>query len=340
MMPLNNSDADFCPVSLDKKNSTISMIIKTKCNNACRFCTTLHNSDYVDPLFWSVDSYEKIVNTIEKFAGDDYKILRFNAVEPPLHKDIIDIMKYASLEKKFKKIVMCSNGRRFSDEKFTQEAINSGLKEIDILLLGHKPEIHDAITQRRGSFIETIKGIENLLKYGIQKLHIHSLIGNENYLYLQDFIRFLRDKKLLENFIGFGYIEPPSNDLNVYKSLIPKMQKCIESLKISSKSGEDLLLLCDFLVNIIPPCIIKRNIPQWSVNRLKKPVEILNPKLIKRAIKANGKVWISPGRKLKEHQPCHFVGKCSLNTYCPGINPLYIAVFGLNEFKPFKVERK
>ena len=50
----------------------------------------------------------------------------------------------------------------FSYLNYCKELINAGMTKVTIYVFSSKPEIHDNITRVKGSFKQTMKGINNL----------------------------------------------------------------------------------------------------------------------------------------------------------------------------------
>lgn len=67
--------------------------------------------------------------------------------------------------------------------------------KVKVSLYGHKPEVHDAITQIRGSFKRTILNLENLKANGIQTT-IAVIIMKENEKYINEILSFIRSSNL------------------------------------------------------------------------------------------------------------------------------------------------
>ena len=128
-----------------------------KCNNNCIFCfshNTFHKKDGEISLI-------DIINIDRKyhFLSNDRVII--NGGEPTLCKDIFLIIKY--LQSKGVEIVVYSNGRLFRDENFSRMFLASGKIRITIPIHGTEV-IHDIITDVKGSFKDTVAGINNLLR--------------------------------------------------------------------------------------------------------------------------------------------------------------------------------
>ena len=61
-----------------------------------------------------------------------------------------------------------------------------------IALFGHTPELHDRITRARGSFEQTVEGIENLLDHGYD-IELRVIVNRMNYRELPLMARYISD---------------------------------------------------------------------------------------------------------------------------------------------------
>ncbi len=112
--------------------------------------------------------YDSLIKRIEK---DRKKILQANSLyltggEPTLHPRFLDIVQYLKDNFPEQRIKLLTNGRRFAYNDFAKKflAISDNL-ETDVSFCGANNQTHDAVTQARGSFEQTLNGFENLLKY-------------------------------------------------------------------------------------------------------------------------------------------------------------------------------
>lgn len=83
--------------------------------------------------------------------------------EPAIRADIFEIVKYCKYMG-FKKIGVESNGRVFYYKDFCERMVGAGVDFFRIYLFSRHSNVHDAVTKTKGSFTQTLKGIENLLR--------------------------------------------------------------------------------------------------------------------------------------------------------------------------------
>ena len=86
-------------------------------------------------------------------------ILTFTGGEPTLREDLPELLMYA--QGKGMVTGLISNGRKLKDKAYVDVLEKSGLDFVQITLESHKPQVHDQMTGKKGSWKETIAGIHN-----------------------------------------------------------------------------------------------------------------------------------------------------------------------------------
>ncbi len=132
------------------------------CNNDCIHCVI---SDFRDivlqrgmPEDIPTDVYKKELEDSRKRTES----ITFTGGEPTIRKDILELVSYAR-DLGFS-ISMQTNGRRLKNPDFARALCNIAPINFTIALHGPNAEVHDKITQRKGSFYDTIQGIRNVIE--------------------------------------------------------------------------------------------------------------------------------------------------------------------------------
>ncbi len=133
--------------------------ITHKCNFNCLFC--FNNSGSFRKGTLSELEVNRITIALTEFHPFWVCIC---GGEPLLVKDILKVIK--TLSSSDIQVSMVSNGW-FIDSNMSKELRESGLRAIQISLDGCKPETHDFLRQKKGSFIRALRAIENCVKEGI-----------------------------------------------------------------------------------------------------------------------------------------------------------------------------
>jgi len=125
------------------------------CNSNCISCPC--------PTAWQKQgmlTFDKVKEYLDGHAGPG-AVVNINGGEPTVHPDFIRIVDYAA--KSGARVGILSNGRRFSDKKFAQSAVQAGLKDICIAFHSSNRAAYELFTRAPGSFDEVVSGLKNLL---------------------------------------------------------------------------------------------------------------------------------------------------------------------------------
>lgn len=146
--------------------------IKTgySCNNNCIFCVQGDNKSKGNR---SLDVIKKDIDNSE------FEEIVFTGGECTIRDDFFEMVSYAK-QKGFKKIQIQSNGRAFSYLDFCRKAVKSGANEFAFSIHGSNSELHDSLTQVKGSFDQVVKAIQNLKALGCTVI-TNTVIVNDNY---------------------------------------------------------------------------------------------------------------------------------------------------------------
>jgi len=195
--------------------------LNENCNNNCITCSAKNKI--------VKDDIKKILHTLKKNKEKIEKISLLGG-EPTIDKNFLRILKIC--KENNIKISLTSNGRIFSDEIFTKKCKMLGLKDINISIYGEKL-IHEKITRVKNSYNETIKGINNLIKYDI-KTDINLVVSKFNQKEIIDMINNYKDKK-----IKIILLHPIGN---ANKSHIPSLLDMINTFqKIKNNSNISII---------------------------------------------------------------------------------------------------
>lgn len=228
--------------------------------------------------------------------------------EPTIHPDFFKIL--AFIRKKYPSVIieLDTNGRRFCYPSFTKKVLRFSPVNIYTSLHGFDAKTHDAITRTPGTFSQTVKGIENILKYknlGLHQLELRIIITKLTYRYAEKILQFIKknfpevDRVVIifmemegqagENFKIVGLTHTG------FKKFIPKIAEWIGEFK-------------EFRFYHFPLCTI-------------------SPSL-----------WKYTWRTLPDYEvtflPC--CKNCLYKKYCLGIHKDYLEKVGDKEFRPIR----
>ena len=131
----------------------MDLALTFRCQNDCVHCYAggPHETPELTTAQWK--------NVIDKLSEIGVFILTFTGGEPTLREDLPELLLYAQN----KGIVtgLISNGRKLKDKAYVDTLEKSGLDFVQITLESHKPQVHDTMTGEKGSWKETVAGIQN-----------------------------------------------------------------------------------------------------------------------------------------------------------------------------------
>lgn len=297
---------------VSKKAKKIILKLGYTCNNNCLICHAYHNRSIPDLK----TSSAKMKIKLAKKHGASMVI--FSGGEPTIRKDIIELSEFA--KSLGMDVGIATNGRLFSYSEFSNKIKNNGLKYAYVSLYGTKP-IHEKTTKVKGSFDQTIEGINNLLEQGIDTI-INIVVSKLNVNHIKETLDMLNNelKKQKNIKIKLSFVNSKGLALKNQK-IIPKISYSAERMIEALKHGETLgfnVFLAD-----LPACMttgFEKNIDTFEKNDITHMSEADENNLFE--IDTNEK---------KYSKKCV---SCSKRRFCGGIFKEYLKLYGDAEIKP------
>lgn len=128
----------------------------------------------------------KLIDEIASINPETMLIL--TGGEPLLRSDIFELSEYAS--RKGMMVVMGTNGDLVNDG-VVQELKRCGVSGVGISLDSTNPDVHDAFRGVKGTWAETIKGIEACKKHGLD-FQIQTTVTKNNYTEIPQLIEYAK----------------------------------------------------------------------------------------------------------------------------------------------------
>ena len=134
----------------------MDLALTFRCQNDCVHCYAggPHETPELTTAQWK--------SVIDKLSEIGVFIVTFTGGEPTLREDLPELLLYA--QNKGMVTGLISNGRRLKDKAYVDTLEKSGLDFVQITLESHKPKVHDLMTSRKGSWKETVAGIQNAVQ--------------------------------------------------------------------------------------------------------------------------------------------------------------------------------
>jgi radical SAM protein with 4Fe4S-binding SPASM domain len=134
----------------------MDLALTFRCQNDCVHCYAggPHETPEITTGQWK--------SVIDKLSEIGVFILTFTGGEPTMRDDLPELLLYA--QNKGLVTGLISNGRKLKDKAYVTKLEKSGLDFVQITLESHKPQVHDLMTTVKGSWKETVTGIQNAVQ--------------------------------------------------------------------------------------------------------------------------------------------------------------------------------
>jgi hypothetical protein len=261
------------------------------CNNKCLYCPFKDSP----PLSPDLNS---IINALEQAEEDSVYLY---GGEPALRADLLEII-FAARRNNCRRIKLVTNGRAFSDINLLLQVINAGCYLFEIKLWASNPTLHDYITQSKGSFWQTISGLENLARLCCPKfICVRVAICRKNYIEIENIVNLALSFNINRLILSFF-----DDDLR-FKEVIPHIKNAI-NISILNRIW--------VLTEGFPFCVMNDLMPHV------------------------GEIYYGWDRiyhnDYRHHQYCQ---ACLYKAICPGVKIKYLEQFGDREFFPLKTSK-
>lgn len=166
-----------------------TLFVTNKCNSNCIMCPC-------SELFRQkndIETVEHLCSVIE-YLPDDIHFITITGGEPTLIRESMFILleKICNHFQSNTQFLLLTNGRSFSVGSYLNNFIKFAPDRLlfGIPIYGYSSETHDYITQAPGSFVQTVKGLKNLLRYG-QKIELRIVVSKLNLSYMDHIAKFI-----------------------------------------------------------------------------------------------------------------------------------------------------
>ncbi|MFW6024796.1 MAG: radical SAM protein [Candidatus Woesearchaeota archaeon] len=333
---LSNSYSYEFKLNPHKENNKL-VYLTGSCNQKCVFCTydkflkiDTNDKSREKPFFEGFSSKAQLnhFRIIKRIINNNSKEIMFMGGEPTLNPKLSYYIKVA--DSLGKNVSINSNGVLLSKKKFVEDLKNSGLKNAIISLHSHIPKKQNNITQIKGNYKKTIRGIENIIDEKIDLNLVHVLF-KENYCDFVDFCKFIinRINPMLDesNFhLSISMVKPNRLSPDENKEITPSYDEVFPYLS----KGLNLLFKNNirFSLQNFPLCKIpKKYIPHSTEhNEIKSDYP-------KRGYKAWIKNRINNNERDKYGNKSKECIGCDSNKFCQGLLEEYFEIYGNQELK-------
>lgn len=179
-----------------------SLLMTEQCNHYCLMCS--QPPKRINDA-WLV---EEIKDAIPLISPETEQIGITGGEPTLLARELLTVIGHLKSYLPHTAVHLLSNGRKFSDERFTQEytKIEHPNLIVGIPLYSDISDIHDYIVQSDDAFDETIRGILNLKKFG-NKVEVRVVIHQQNYDRLPQLAEFISRNLMMVDHVALMGLE-------------------------------------------------------------------------------------------------------------------------------------
>lgn len=306
------------PVRFHPDEGAVSLVVRTGCRNACSYCTTRIIQE-TNGAAWPLDDLDTFLPGLRQGRERGLDRLRMVAIEPLEHPDVAGFIRTAC-EMGYTEVEAWTSARALADATWADELKGAGLTHLDVPLFGHAAELHDAVARVRWSFVETMEGLENAASRFAVRWHL--VLVKQNLPHIADIVS-LAEGMGLGRPVNVLVPSPSSDDRGPYEAFAPRLSEIASA--VAGLSGDlRAQLLQRGLANQLPPCVIH------AADGLELGAASGHPQPMLREAGEG-----EPGADAKRTAPCPMDDLCAAAGSCGGVHPLYLAVFGPAELRPF-----
>ena len=238
-----------------KKIKKTVIFVGYECNNNCIFCINWDKRNIQSRTTSEIK--KEMIGA--KNRGSTY--LEMIGGETTIRPDIVELISFAK-DLGFRTIMMATNGRMYSYKKVAREIIEAGLNSIVFSIHGHNANLHDSLTQAKGSFEQLKKGIENVKEMGLKNIGSNTTIIKQNYKKLPEIGELIYNLGIRNS--EFIFVDPTYGAaFNFFDKLVPKISQVApfvhRCLDIGKKNN-----VAHWHVRYVPLCYFTNYLDQVS----------------------------------------------------------------------------
>jgi radical SAM protein with 4Fe4S-binding SPASM domain len=133
----------------------LDLALTYRCNNDCAHCYNVEGRELKE---LSTESWKRV---LDKAWDMGVPHIIFTGGEPTLREDLPELIAHAECNGQI--TGLNTNARRLSDAHYVEKLVAAGLDHVQITLESSEMEIHDQMVRSKGAFLQTVKGLKNVL---------------------------------------------------------------------------------------------------------------------------------------------------------------------------------
>ncbi|NNN06200.1 MAG: radical SAM protein [Elusimicrobia bacterium] len=318
----------------ERPTENLELNVGLACNNRCLFC--MSGDARAPERRWL--PAEAAREELRRFRDLGCTSVGFLGGEPTAYPHIVEAVGWAK-ELGYRRVALCTNGMKLSDETFVDALLGAGATRFTISLHSRLPEVEDALTGVPGNFARKLKGLKTLLARKAagrlpDNVSLNPVLNRRTYLDMTDYIEFFRDLGVDD--IRFNYIWPQAR-VTGDKSMIPSYREAMPKIARAVLLNERHWKMT-ISFGGVPPCMLRWTGLNMSARAAAHFAERYFDESgvdLSTRVSANGDRFDWRERKrdrMKTHAPACFA--CLWYERCDGVWKTYGDMWGLDEMVP------
>lgn len=302
---------------------TYDLKVGYSCNNLCKHCVIADSKEKLIQNNISSDlTTEECLRQIDEELQKGIARIVLTGGEVTVRKDFDTIIKKC-VESDLA-ITVQTNGRRLGSEHVIRAVKDVEDIKFIVALHGANASTHDNITQVKGSFAETCKGISVISEYN-KLVILKVVISQLNAFELPDIVTLAQ--KLGVKYICFAFPHGQGDARKNFDEIIPRYSYLVPVLEKVIEMANKLGINIEF--EAIPYCIIPKHM------HLVGELKYLKGNAICTQVKEETFDWNEVRKAIKKKGANCF--NCVLDSICEGPWMEYVTAFGDDELRPIIV---
>ena len=292
----------------------LSIHLTDICNEKCNFCVVS------SPLFSKTEVHDEDVwRFLEAHKSEGYQAVNLHGGEPTIYPRLLELLEYIQLSG-YPQVHIQTNARKLKDVDFVKALVDRGVTLFIVSLHSANPEISDALTLTPNSWYETISGIKNIRKLGIE-VRTNIVLTSKNYTSLQEYGGLLIDLDV--NYANISNLHPVGSAFYSFQSLAPTFSEVkphlLDLVKVLQAANVTVTL------EGFPFCTV------GEFTNLQLEARPRDVPLLHKGKVTNNYDDMMDGQRLKHSKKCSV---CKFDRVCGGVYREYIGFRGWGEFEP------
>ncbi|MCX5796985.1 MAG: radical SAM protein [Elusimicrobia bacterium] len=172
---------------LDALDTVCVLDLGLPCNNSCRHC------EVAGLLGQGNAGARQLLRRLRERKQAGARDLLVLGGEPTLEPGLLVKLAGAGRAAGYVRRCLATNARSFVYKHLAERIVGGGMNQVSTALNSLRPDVHDAVTNVPGSFVQTVAGIRNLRAAGLEHLDVTIRITAQTLPTLVATIGFLKD---------------------------------------------------------------------------------------------------------------------------------------------------